>query len=319
MKITFVNKNYLIPDIKEFSALEDSLDKLYETTFNQSAEYNENVYVVHNSKIYFHFNEKFYLLYTKTNNIAIHNYNSTNNINGLNIIKNFTNNNKSTDLTELTDSTDSTDSSEMKLVINSKTTKNININDTKEITKSNVKTVETPKPVKKDLTVEEEQIVKLCEEVMETYQKEKNKVKEIEKKIKVLDNQEKTIKKKIQDKMYTALSKLKGDYHTYKLINLKDKKTKDSSEKHEIPVLFTRKYAHFKNLISDSENLELLEQVDKFILDNIINNEIQIDNKIINLAKSYEIISKDLNVKFDHSWEELDADDGTDNNRSLFG
>ena len=57
MKITFVNKNYLIPDIKEFTSLEDSLDKLCDATFNQSVQYNENVYIVHCSKIYFRFNE----------------------------------------------------------------------------------------------------------------------------------------------------------------------------------------------------------------------------------------------------------------------
>ena len=313
MKITFVNKNYLIPDVIEFSRLEDSLDKLNDITYNQSIEYNENVYVVHYSKIYFWFDKKFYFLDTKTNNISVYDYN-TNNINSLNIIKNFTNN-------KLSESTDLVESieSEMKLVINNKPMKNINIDNTKENIKENINITDTTKQIKKELTLEENKIIKLCEEVMETYQKEKKKIKEIEKKLKILDNQEKVIKKKIQDKIYTRISKLKGDYHTYKLINLKDKKPLNSSENMEIPVLFTQKYAYFKKITLDLENLELLEQIDKFVLDNIINNEIQIDIKIINLAKNYEIISKDLNVKFDHSWEELDADDGANNNRSLFG
>jgi hypothetical protein len=311
MKITFVNKNYLIPNIIEFSTLEDSLDKLSDITYNQSTQYNENVYVVYSSKIYFCFNKKFYSLDTKTNNISIHDYNTIN-IGSLNIIKNFTNNNKLSESIELAESG-------MTLVINNKPMKNINIDDTKLNTKENIKVKNTTNQVKKELTKEEEQIVKLCEEVMETYQQEKNKIKEIEKKIKVLDNQEKSIKKKILDKIYTGIAKLKGDYHTYKLINLKDKKTLESGEKYEIPVLFTQKYIYFQKLTLELENLELLEQVDNFVLDNIINNDTQIDIKIINLARNYEIISKDLNVKFDHSWEELDVDDGANNNRSLFG
>ena len=141
MKITFVNKNCLIPDIKEFTSLEDSLDKLYDTTFNQSAQYNENVYIVHCSKIYFRFNEKFYSLNTQTNNISIYNYNTNNNVHSLNIIKNFTNNNKLSELTELAETTELT-KSEMKLVINNKTVKNVNINDTNENSKSNIKPVE---------------------------------------------------------------------------------------------------------------------------------------------------------------------------------
>ena len=91
MRITYINKNFLIPEIIEYQNLADAIDKLYETTHNQNSNYNENIYVVHSSLIYFVTNNTCYSLNTKTNNIDKYDTN-TKNIDCLNLINNFRNN-----------------------------------------------------------------------------------------------------------------------------------------------------------------------------------------------------------------------------------
>jgi hypothetical protein len=183
-------------------------------------------------------------------------------------------------------------------------------------TRSIVKTEIKEKQEIREKTKEEHEIIKLCEETMEIYQNEVRKMKEIEQQIKVLDNNKKSLLKKRKEKLFTNFSKLKNDYNTFKMIQRKFQKKPDM----DIPSLFILKYNYFEEIIKIESDIKILEVIHDMNLDEVLNKDCELNDELIDYVNKYEEESKKFNVKFEHSWEDLEYEtESIENNNSKLG
>lgn len=286
MSNTFVNKNYLIPVIKECDTLENALFLLTDITYNMNNDYCSNVYVVNTNSIYF--TKKNVIYYIDDKNI-IHkpNYNFCNMslLTHINKYDDFTNNNMCVEFCN----------SKLEHIVITNNTENIN-------------------QQKKEQTEDEKNLFKLYNEIMETYNEELRNKTEIEKELKILKSNREKIIKKQKEKLLTNLSKLKNDYKTYVLM----KKSLTANPDKEIPYLFSLKFPYFEDLLKNNKNV--MDKLENMNLDKTLNNNEELDDDIIKLCNQYGNDIKKLTTKFDHSWTELEIDnDLNDNNNSMFG
>ena len=167
MNYTYVNKNYLIPEIINYLNIEKAINKLYNVTFNMNNDYCKNVYIVENNNNIIYTNNNIIYQINANNEITMLNKKYVD-INTLNYI------NSNPNLLNIPNKSETV--SEMELVINSKKS-NIIIdknNETKIETKIEKKVI-----LKKELTEEELKVLKICEEVMALYESEVLKIKNI--------------------------------------------------------------------------------------------------------------------------------------------
>lgn len=284
MYYTLVNKNLLIPIIEKDNNLNMLLQKMSDLTFNMNADFCSNIYIVGEDEIYFSKNFDIYI--AKNNSITKYNKSPiTKNV--LTTINNFIINNKETQIKN-------NKCEEMDISIDIKKNKNILVEDNIIIKKKE------PEPKSQ----EELELIKLIEDTMEIYQNEVRKMKNIETKIKIIDDNNKTLLKKKKEKTLSNFSKLKNDYHTYKNI-INKKKIKEGFT---IPSLFELKYDYFNSFLNDEKNILLIEKVEEINLDEVLNQVIELADDIKNLSDNYGKNSKKLNVKFDHSWEDMEIE-----------
>lgn len=326
MSFTLVNKNTLIPQIEIFQNFDTSIQKLFDLAQNNNKDFCKNLYVVTLKTVYFTNGKELYIVDNTKRIRKI----ETNIINKscLNSIQSFLdstneqvkNNQVKTNSSLFVDDKQDNDKQdddkqdvdkqdiveEMSIDFNAKDHKN-NI-----MVTNNFEKVNTKEKIK-EKSDEELEIMKLCEETMEIYHNEIAKIKGLEKKIKILESNELNLLKKKREKMLSSFSKFKNDYNTYKMIHNKLKK----DPKMNIPSLFMLKYDYFVQLITSEENIKLLEEIDNLNLDEVLNTNYELDSKIQQFVNDYGELSKKMNVKFDHSWEELEVDaDTTENNNS---
>jgi hypothetical protein len=320
MNFTLVNKNLLIPQVEIYSDFNSPVQKLLNMTYNMDKLYCSNLYIVSSDCIYFSNNNCLYSV-SETNiikkmdiniptNSFLKSMNSFLNLNGLNQnIDNFdTEMNINVRLPEHNN----------KIII-----ENSNSNDKKDSkqqielnTRPIVKTEIKEKQEIREKTKEELEIIKLCEETMEIYQNEVRKMKEIERQLKVLDDNKKNLLKKRKEKLFTNFSKLKNDYSTFKMIKRKFQKKPDM----DIPSLFILKYKYFEEIIKIETDIKILEQIEDMNLDEVLNKDCQLNDEFADYANKYGEESKKLNVNFEHSWEDLEYEtESTENNNSRLG
>jgi hypothetical protein len=305
MTPTLVNKNDLIPLIEENKNVDTLFQKMLDLTYNMDDSFCANVYIVDTNGIFFSKNNKLYYSDNKSiTEITGHTSLKEN----LNKIKSFLFGEISNHTTLCLDKAET----DMKMDIIEKKQNNIIIKENqKNIVKSQI---ETLPPIQK--SKEELEIIQMIEETMEIYQQEVYKIKEIEKQIKILDDNKKSILKKNKEKVLTNFSKLKNDYDIYKKIQRKQNVKSDFV----IPSLFVLKYNYFNQLIGDEQNKVILEQLDNLDLDEILNMDREINEEIVSISNKYGNESQKLNVKFDHSWEDLELEtDSTEKNNSRLG
>jgi hypothetical protein len=298
MTPTLVNKNELIPLIEENKNLDILFQKMLDLTYNMDNSYCVNVYIVDTNGIYFSKNNKLYYS-DKTSITELTSHISLKE--NFNKIKNFfldeISNNNELNLNK--------ENSDMKINIIEKKQSNI-------IIKEPIIQKETQIHKSK----EELEIIQMIEETMEIYQKEVFRIKDIEKQIKILDDNKKSILKKNKEKMLTNLSKLKNDYDIYKKIQRK----KNVKSEFDIPSLFVLKYNYFNQLFADEQNKVILEKLENLDLDEILNMGYEINEEIVSISNKYGDDSKKLNIKFDHSWEDLELEtEATEKNNSRLG
>jgi hypothetical protein len=313
MSLTFVNKNLLIPQIKEYSDFNPCIQQLMNTTFNMDKLYCSNVYIVSSECVYFSDGNNIYSV-SNTNIIKKVDLNIPNKtcLTSINSFLNLEIINPNIDISQ------SNTVNNMDINIKIPKHKNIIIEDedgddnNKKNVKKEIKQTkkyEQPKPK----TPEELEIIKLCEETMELYQTEVKKMKDIEQQIKVLDANKKSILKKRREKLFTNFSKLKNDYNTFNMIN----KKLDKKPEMEIPSLFALKYNYFEQIVKNSNYASILSQIDAMNLDEVLNKDYELNKEMEDFVNSYGDESKKLNIKFDHSWEELDLEtEPIENNNS---
>lgn len=326
MLFTLVNKNFLIPEIQRDTNFTFLLQRLYEFTYNKDKIYCLNVYIVSEQEIYFCNDNQIYC--SKNKNITKIDYNLPS-INSLEHISFFYNNQKYQNLDTETNIID------MNFSVKEKENKNIIIVDD-DINKTNFfNNIISEENIKREKTIfdkellikntkskpkvksqEELELIKLIEETMEIYQNEVRKFKEIERQIKIIDDNTSSLIKKKTEKSLTNFSKLKNDYKTYTLI----KRKKELKPETNIPNLFELKYEYFDELLQNEETKILLEKINNMDLDEVLNQKCKIDNDLLLLSNSYGDDSKKLNVKFEHSWEDLEIEtEPSENNNSKFG
>jgi len=315
MTFTFVNKNFLIPQTETYQDFNTSIQKLLDATHNANKTYCSNSYVVSKDCVYFTDGHDLYIVsdsnLVKKIDIKIPNRTY------LNTLDSFLKTENSNDLIN-DDNSDLKDEMNIEFNINNSSGKNKitvkndlvkNLNN-KKSEKSEVKN--EPKPKSK----EELELLKLCEETMEIYQNEVRKMKEIEQKIKLLENNRKTLLKKQKEKLFGNFSKFKNDYNTFKMINKKLEKKPDM----DIPSLFALKYIYFEQLLNTPDNLKMFKLVDDLNLDEVLNTDCELDDELKIFVNNYGEYSKKLNVKFDHSWEDLELEtDASEMNNSRLG
>jgi len=327
MFFTLVNKNFLIPEIERDTNFNILLQKLYEFTYNKDKIYCLNVYIVSEQEIYFCNDNQIYC--SKNKNITKVDYNLPS-FKSLEHISFFCSNQNYQNLeikTNMTDMNFSINEKENKniIIVDDKRNKNIctnNIIDEEDIKKEKsisnkkllIKNTNDSKPKVK--TQEELELIKLIEETMEIYQNEVRKIKEIEMQIKIIDDNTSSLIKKKKEKSLTNFSKLKNDYKTYTLI----KRKKELKPETNIPNLFELKYEFFNELLQNEETKILLEKINVIDLDEVLNQKYEINNDLLLLSNKYGDDSKKLNVKFEHSWEDLEIEtEPSENNNSKFG
>lgn len=300
MQYIYVNKNYIIPEVITCEELSNALNKLYNQCYQMSKSYCVNVYVVSNDKLYFSSGEHLYSISEEQTINKVEFKNPTyDHFNTMKKFLSFDNN------------------SDMDISIDILPINNIVLlkeeTQKKEVNQLVKKEVNLEIKEEKVKSKEELEILALCEETIEIYNNELRKIKDLEHRIKILDNNEKLLLKKRQDKIFTNLSKLKNDYNTFKLI---EKKLIAKPET-QIPSLFALKYAYFKEHMQNQDLVNMLENIQQMNLDEILHKNEELDFQIVQLVNKYELDSKKLNVKFDHSWEELEADTFESNNSRL--
>lgn len=324
MIFTLVNKNFLIPVIERDTNFNLLLQKLYEFSYNKDKTYCLNIYIVTEQEIYFCNDNQIYC--SKNKIITKVDYNLLS-FKSLEDISFFCNNQNSEIKTNITDMNFSIKEKINKniIIVDDKINKNISTNNMiyedhikKEETISNkeflIKNSNENKP--KIKSQEELEIIKLIEETMEIYQNEVRKIKDIERQIKIIDDDTNSLIKKKKEKSLTNFSKLKNDYKTYTLIKRKKKLKPETS----VPNLFELKYEFFNELVKNEETKILLEKINVIDLDEVLNQKYEINDDMLLLSNRYGDDSKKLNVKFEHSWEDLEIEtEASENNNSKFG
>lgn len=296
MKYTLVNKNRLIPQILYFDSEKLAISELIEITNNCNNSFLKNIYIV---------------CETDTNYYLIIN-------NGNNIVKLINNKIEIINKTFLTSNTILnnlekifTDNKNIELVIKNKNIQNKNITIINNNDENNKDNRDNNGENNKDNTDndgenndENNELKKSCDEVFQLYNQEIFKIKKIENLIKNLEKKEEKIINKIKNDNIDKINKLYYDLDTFFRINEKVKK----SANFIVPDLFYKKYDYFYNLYNSNNDIVVtLNKIKDFDINNI-NDNINIDNDIILFAKIYFEDSKELNITFDHDWDDLSAD-----------
>ena len=314
MSFTFVNKNLLIPQIEIYQDFNTSVQKLLDISYNTDKIYCSNIYVVSTDCIYFT-NGKY--LYTVSNSNLVKKIDikkpNKSHLKIFNCFLNSENDDITINSCENFDKSNTNIPPSVKDLKNKITVKKQTVN---IINNKNEEIIHPSVEVKNEScskSKEELELLKLCEETMEIYQNEVRKMKEIEQKIIFLENNTKSLLKKKKEKTVVNFSKIKNDYNTYKLINKKLEKKPDML----IPSLFVQKYSYFCQLLNNVDNLKMLNLIDELNLDEVLNKDCELDEELQFFVNEYGELSKKLNVKFDHSWEELESDTSEGNNSRL--
>jgi len=321
MIFTLVNKNFLIPIIERDTNFNLLLQKLYEFSYNKDKTYCLNIYIVSEQEIYFCKDNQIYCSKNKIITKVNYNLPSFKSLEDISFFCNNQNLEFHTNLTDMNFSIKEKENTNIIILDDNKNICNNMINEDdlkKEKTITNkeflIKNTNENKP--KIKSQEELEIIKLIEETMEIYQNEVRKIKEIERQIKIIDDNTNSLIKKKKEKSLTNFSKLKNDYKTYTLINRK----KELKPETNIPNLFALKYEFFSELVQNEETKILLEKINVIDLDEVLNQKYEIDNDLLLLSNRYGDDSKKLNVKFEHSWEDLEIEtEPSENNNSKFG
>jgi tRNA nucleotidyltransferase/poly(A) polymerase len=165
----------------------------------------------------------------------------------------------------------------------------------------------------------------MCEQVMDLYNLELNKIKKIELNIKSLNSKLERLKNKKREKIFSNISRTKNEYETWKKLKYnipknnpeyikKNEEELEIRDNIQIPILFEAKYKYIENLINNPHIKQIYHELNNFNLEEIfINEEIIIDEKIIKFSEKYTDISKsELHYGFDHDWDYLESELGPD-------
>ncbi len=357
MPYTIVDRNLLIPEIVIKQEFFEGLEELYKKTYSRTKDYNKNIYMIKYSGVRFDGiiksdGEKIYevdsddrmirnididysYLYTKTLGINISQQMNTE-IKKEKTENNFENksDNKSNenlvvkinsvpedDKKSNTSSTiknvkiESENLDDMDINIKSNKKSNIVIDDSDKILLKN----DVDEKKLKEKEDKKNELLKMCEQVMDMYNLELNKIKKTELNLLSIDNKIKKLINKKREKIFENITRTKDEYETWKKIKYNIPKENQSMvnlpeselelrENPVIPILFAAKYNYIEKILVNEQVKEIFTVLNNINLaDLYVKDEIVLDPKIIKFVEKYtEISKKDLHYKFDHDWDYLD-------------
>lgn len=358
MHYTIVDRNLLIPEVIVKSEFFEGLEELYKKTFLRDEKYNRNVYMIKYSGVrfegYFQSDGKniyetldgnkrqleidySYLYISNQQNVQEQ-------INNQTTFTKSTNNNEilKQNLKEKTepqiknikiicnDENDENDENkDMQLKIMSKNDTNIKI----DITDGDRLIVSNSEEEKINLEKEKkkEELLKMCEQVMDMYNLELNKIKKTELNLITLDNKIDKLMKKKREQIFNNITRTKNEFETWKkikygipvdkqeLVKLPESEL-EALEEPIIPILFAAKYNYIEKIMENSQVKELFGVLNQLELaDLYVKDEIDLSPQVIKFVEKYtEISKKDLHYKFDHDWDYLDSEFDQVEANSLF-
>jgi hypothetical protein len=327
MKYIFVDKNFLIPIITEYS-YNLSLNQLINSILNKKDNYIKNIYIVVTNNdivtdIIYAKNNFIYKNSSKNNivtEIKLFNYTKLNlnySFNNNTFINNYYDYDYQQNI--------NLNNNSLNLEIIEKNNNNINIKN--EICNEK-ETLNDKLIITNDEDDKKQLLLKTCEEVLELYKLEEHKMKKIELDLKSKNHKIEKLKKQQNDKLFDNLLKVKNDYRTWKklkyVINDNDDLLKDfleleTTEIKNIPILFLAKYNYFEKLQEDIESSNILININNMNLEKVfMENSLNNTDNIIKFSEKYTKTCKNLHYKFDNDWDYLEEQ--TDNNitSSLF-
>lgn len=352
MPYTLVDRNLLIPEILIKEEFFEGLEELYKKTYLRTKEYNQNVYMVKYSGVRFDGiiksdGEKIYevdsddsiIRYVDIDYSYLYKKSRTNLSEEKNIeIKQDNSEIKPDNKSKQNLVTDSNIVSKNKQNINTHSTiKNVKIeSENLDDMNINIKTNKTSNIVidnsdklliKKDsedkILKEKEdkknELLKMCEQVMDMYNLELNNIKKTELNLLSIDNKIKKLLNKKREKVFENITRTKDEYETWKKIKYNIPKENQSMvslpeselelrENPVIPILFVAKYNYIEKILGNEQVKEIFTILNKINLAELyVKDEIDLDPKIIKFVEKYtEISKKDLHYKFEHDWDYLD-------------
>lgn len=336
------NTNFLIPRIKKYDTLENSLIELQIDTISRTQDYNNKIYVIRENEqdiIYTSDGKHIYSInlisrikntiftYTKINYNSLEyyqEYHSSNIVGDRKISNNII-----------------TDNINMNMTINEKKNKNIRFEDDNILIKdmsNNTSTIDKPQNIvydqtsnqtdikniikddKEDLEKEKKinDIIKMIEDVNDLYQKELSNIKKLELNLKTYDSKLKKLEKTKKDTIINEIIRTQSEYRTWKKIKygLKDdsdetdvlKPIEELEESNAIvPILFLSKYNYIEKIQNNESIRKLLDEINHINLNDLYSDNSLLNENIVQFCNKYMKLSKELHYHFDdHEWNYLE-------------
>ncbi len=362
MNYTLIDKNLLIPEIIVKHEFFEIMELLHKKTYMRDKSYNDSIYVVKYigpkyEGIFKCDGEKFYEIVGENireiildySYLYIKNNNMDNKVIENKVIENKVIENKVIEKKVLENKvlenkviSNKNSNNLMEIKINEKNDNNILIESNKDINtitnKINISEDkiqiedEEKRIIDKEKESKKEELLKMCEHVMDMYNLELNKIKKMELSIKTIDNKLNKLKNKKREKMFENISRTKNEYQTWKKIKYgiksEDNKLLEIDENDlvpvenlNVPILFTAKYNYIEKIRENEEIRKILDLINKINLEELFKvDEINLEPQVLKFVEKYsEISKKDLHYNFGHDWDYLENEfEGTESNQSMF-
>lgn len=328
-----VNQNFIIPKIKKYETLEESIKELQYDTIERTQEYNSKIFVI---------NEKEQnIIYTSDNkniySVDINSSKDTQKILYTNEKMYHLGNEywKEIDIFTKLDLTleSSLDKISEPILVsekNSKSDMNVIFNEKKKV--SNVKFKDENKEsieliLKNDDKIDiindenenenkENKIIKMIEDVNDLYVKELSKIKKLESNLKTFNIKLNNLEKNKKDKLINNIIRTQSEYRTWKKIKygLKDNDNDILQPISElevsndtVPILFLSKYDYIERIQNNESIKKLLDNINKLDLNDLYSEDKLPDDNIIKFCNKYMKLSEELHYQFDdHEWSYLE-------------
>lgn len=322
-----VNNNYIIPEIYNFENEFLAFHTLQKITHCRYYDYCKNIYLLLQIN-----NICTNLYYVNADNIFNKNLlkNENDSIYYTNIYSYFNNNkylipyNKENNYLDFKN-----DLKELNIIIGDEINNNCNIvisnNDT-ILNNEESNNLELNKTDNENIK-EEENLAKMCEEVLDLYQKELSNIKKLELNLKSYDSRLLKLKKRKIEYILNNINRTKSEYQTWKKLKYKINNDLDmlkymneleiNNDIDSIPILFLSKFNYINKLILN-ENIKIIFEIINNIDLNELYNENKIpDDNIILFCNKYIKLSNELNYNFEHEWDYLENEMNSNSTNSL--
>ncbi len=350
MNYTLIDKNLLIPEVITKHEFFEIMELFHKKTYKRDKSYNDNIYVVKYigpkyECIFKCDGEKFYeITDTNTREITLdysYLYIKSENNKLCEKVNTASNNKVMFEHDKTKSEQEKSKNIQMEIKINEKNDTNIIVETDKKPTLKNKINIsnekiqidnEIEKEVDKEKESKKEELLKMCEHVMDMYNLELNKIKKTELNLKTMDSKLEKLKNKKREQMFDNVSRTKNEYQTWKKIkygikpdnnNLLevDENELTQVENLNVPILFTAKYNYIEKIRENDEIKNILETINKINLEELFKlNEINLEPKILKFVEKYsEISRKDLHYNFGHDWDYLENEfEDSPSNQSMF-